>query len=198
MQKAALSVFRTQTLHEFGRVATLGWPQCLGVPLGAVALVDGDEGRLAALRQTHVARQQIRVHHLPERKHVLPLLFRVGLGHTRRFIDARHVHRMRKLDLAFVDQPFHRRRAHRLRRASERNVPFAGQQAGRRVEADPARARQVDLAPGVQVGEIHFGAARAVERFDVGLELDQVARCEARGEPQMAAYLHQQPAAIAA
>ena len=59
-------------------------------------------------------------------------------------------------------------------------------------------ARQVDLAPCVEVGEVDFGARRPVERFHVGLELDQVTRDEARGEPQVAQKLHQEPAGIAA
>ena len=39
-------------------------------------------------------------------------------------------------------------------RAGEGDVALAGEQAGGRVEADPAGAGQVDLAPGVQVGEV--------------------------------------------
>ena len=73
-------------------------------------------------------------------------------------------------------------------------MTFAGQQAGRRVEADPARAGQIDLGPGVEVGEILVGAGRAVEGDDVGLELDEVSGDEARGETQMAEHLDQQPA----
>ena len=44
----------------------------------------------------------------------------------------------------------------------------------------------------------YFGAARAVERLDVGLELDQVARDEARRQSEVAQHLHQQPAGVAA
>ena len=77
-------------------------------------------------------------------------------------------------------------------------MAFAGQQARGRVEADPAGAGQVDLAPGVQVGEVDLGAAGAVERLHVGLELDQVAGDEARRQAQVAQQLHQQPAGVAA
>ena len=38
--------------------------------------------------------------------------------------------------------------------AGQRNMAFAGQQARGRVEADPAGAGQIDLGPGVQIGEI--------------------------------------------
>ncbi len=67
-----------------------------------------------------------------------------------------------------------------------------------RIEPDPAGARQVDLAPGVEIGEIVVGAGRPVERDEIGLQLDQVAGDEARGETEMAQRLHQQPARIAA
>ena len=47
-----------------------------------------------------------------------------------------------------------RRGADRMRRGGERNVAFARQQARRRIEADPARARHIDFGPGMQIGEI--------------------------------------------
>jgi hypothetical protein len=61
-----------------------------------------------------------------------------------------------------------------------------------------ARARQVDLCPGVQVGEVLVGPRGPVERGDVRLQLDQVARDEARGQPQAPEHLHQQPGGVAA
>ena len=92
----------------------------------------------------------------------------------------------------------HRRRRARFRRARQRNMAFAGEQAGGRIEPDPAGAGQVDLGPGVQVGEVRFRARRAVERLHVGGELDQVAGNEARGQAEMAQHLHQQPGRVAA
>ena len=59
-------------------------------------------------------------------------------------------------------------------RAGERNVPFAGQQTRSRVEANPAGARQVDLAPRVEIGEVALDPDRTIDRLDVGGELDQV------------------------
>jgi hypothetical protein len=49
----------------------------------------------------------------------------------------------------------------------------------------------------MQVGEVVFGAGRAVERFFVGGELYQVARDEAGCQTQMAQDLHQQPGRVA-
>ena len=77
-------------------------------------------------------------------------------------------------------------------------MALAGEQPRGRIEADPAGARQVDLAPGMQVGEVDLGARRAVERLHVGLELDQVAGHEARRQAQVAQRLHHQPAGVAA
>jgi hypothetical protein len=75
---------------------------------------------------------------------------------------------------------------------------LAGQQAGRRIEPDPAGAGNVDFRPGMQVGEIVVGALRTVQRDEIRLQLDQVAGHEARGETEMAKRLHQEPARIAA
>ena len=75
--------------------------------------------------------------------------------------------------------------------------PFAGKQAGGRVQANPAGAGQVDLAPGVQVGEVGFGAAGAVQRFDVG-QAGSDSRTQSGCQAQVAQHLRQQPARIAA
>ena len=78
MQEAAVAVFGAQPLHEFGCVAALGRAERVGVPLGAVAIVDRHEGRLAALREPHVAGRQRAVHLRAERQHAVPLRFRTG------------------------------------------------------------------------------------------------------------------------
>ena len=77
-------------------------------------------------------------------------------------------------------------------------MSFAGEQSGSRIEPDPAGAGQIDFGPGVQVGEVAVRAARAVQRFDVGRELNQVAGNEPRRQAQMPQQLHQQPGAVAA
>ena len=134
----------------------------------------------------------------PTAEQLRPLLVAVGLGGARRLAHARHLHVVGEVDLALLDRAFDRRRARRLGRAGERDVAFAGQQARGRIEADPARARQVDLAPGMEVGEIVRRAFGSFERLLVGHELDQVARGEARGEAEMAQDGDQQPAGVAA
>jgi hypothetical protein len=62
-----------------------------------------------------------------------------------------------------------RRRRAVVRRRGERDVALASQQPGRGVEADPPGAGEVDLRPGVQVGEVDLGARGPVERLRSGL-----------------------------
>jgi hypothetical protein len=81
---------------------------------------------------------------------------------------------------------------------AERNVPFARHETRGGVEPDPARPGDVRLAPGMQVGEILLRAGGSFERLDVGGELDEVARGEARGDAAIAQQLDQQPRRIAA
>ena len=103
-----------------------------------------------------------------------------------------------ELYFSLVHATFNGGRAGWLGRAGQRNMAFAGKQARRRIKPDPACAGQIHLAPGVQIGEIDLGAAGAIQRLDVGFELNQVARHEARRQPTVAQQLHQQPAGIAA
>ena len=77
-------------------------------------------------------------------------------------------------------------------------MALAGKQAGGRIETDPARARKIDLGPGMKVGEIVVGARRAVERNEVRLQLNKIAGDEARRETQMAQDLDERPGRIAA
>ena len=85
-----------------------------------------------------------------------------------------------------------------MRRAGQRNVSFAREKSGGRIETHPARAGQKNFGPGVQVREVACGAGGSFQRFDVGRELDQIARNKARGQAEMTHDLNQQPSRIAA
>ena len=198
MHQGVRRIVRAQAVEQLGGQAALVRPHGGGVPLGIVRVVERDEGRLATHGQAHIAIGQLGIDLAADAEDVVPLLVAVGLGDPRRLPDALHAHVVRELALAFVEHPGDRRRRGRLRAAGQRHMPFTGEQAGSRVEADPASAGQVHLAPGVQVGEVLLGAAGAVEGFDVGRELDQVAGDETRRQPQVAQQLHQQPGRIAA
>ena len=198
MDEAAAAVLLAQATEQLGRVVALGGAERVGVPFGRVAVAGGDIGRLATHGQAHIARDQILVDLFAQRQDLLPLLVAVGPCHARRLVDTRDLHQVLELDLALVERAIDRRGARGLRRAGQRDMAFAGQQARGRVESDPARAGQEHLAPGVQVGEVDLGAARAVDGLDIGGQLDQVARDEARGQAELAQQLHQQPAGVAA
>jgi len=77
-------------------------------------------------------------------------------------------------------------------------MSFAGEQTRRRIEPDPAGAGQIHFAPRVKVGEVAFGSRRAVERFLVGRELNQIAGHEPRGQSKLTKKLHEQPRRVAA
>ena len=198
VQEAALAVFVAQLVHQLAGQAALGRAQGVGVPFRRVAVVHGHEGGLAAHGQSHVAGDQLLIDPGAQGHHVGPLFVGVGQGDTRRLVDSGDLHVVGELDLALVHAAFDGRGTRRGGRAGQRDVPFTGQQARGGVQAHPAGARQVDLTPGVQVGEIDLGAAGAVQALHVGGELDQVAGYEARCQAAMAQQLHQQPARVAA
>ena len=77
-------------------------------------------------------------------------------------------------------------------------MSLAREQARSRVEPDPARARQIDLAPRVQIREVLVGAGGTVEGLHVRDELNEVTRGETRREPEVAQELNEQPRGIAA
>src|ERR1041385_1065833 len=91
-----------------------------------------------------------------------------------------------ELRLALVHGASNRRGTRWLRRATERDVAFTGEQARRRIETNPTRAGQIDFAPRVQVCEIEFSATRPVERFHVRRELNEVAGNKTRRETHRA------------
>ena len=177
------------TLHRAGRI---------GVPFRRFELVDRDEGRLAAHGQADVVLHQFAVHRLAERVQRLPAFLGEGVGDARPLGDAIDGHFEVEFDLGEADDARDRRGRAVMRRGGQRHVALAGHQAGGGVEADPAGARQIDLGPGVQVGEIDVGALGTVEGDLIGLQLDQIAGDEAGGEAEMAQDLDQQPGRVAA
>ena len=68
-----------------------------------------------------------------------------------------------------------------MRRRGNRQMPLAAEHSRGRVHPDPAGAGQINLGPGVQIGKILLGAFRPLHRLDVGAQLNEIARDEARG-----------------
>ena len=168
------------------------------VPLLRFEIVDRHESRLAAHRQPNVLPLQHRIDLLAERVERVPGFVGERLGDARMLGDPVDAHLEAEIDIGEARHAGDRRGIAIMRRRRQRHMAFACQQAGGRVEPDPARAGDIDLAPGMQVGEVDRGARRPVERDKIGLQLDQVARDEARGDAEIAERLHQQPARIAA
>ena len=109
-----------------------------------------------------------------------------------------HPHVEGEVDLGKRGKAGDWRRITIMRRCCQRHMAFAGQQARGGVKANPASAGQIDFRPGMQIGEIVVGASRAIQRYNIGLELDQIARDKARGQAEMAQDVDQQPARIPA
>ncbi len=197
MQQAAGGEVPLQALDQLLRQALLGRAHGGGVPLVPVHVVNGDEGWLAAHGQAHIMFQQVLVHLVTEGLDGLPLVLGVGLGDPRVLVDARHLVVEVELHLALFHGAGDGGRADWVRGAGQRDVTLAGEQPRGGVEPDPAGAGDIDLRPGVQVGEVRLRAAGAVEGLLIRGQLHQVAGDEARRQAQVAQDLHQHPSRVA-
>ncbi len=130
VHEAARRVAVLQALQQIEREAPLGGPQRGGVPFGAVAVVEADEGGLAAHGQAHVAGLQLGVHLVAQPQNGVPLRVAVGQGDARRFEEARDAHVVAEPHLGRLHHAFDGRGGGGLGRAGQRDVAFAGQQAG--------------------------------------------------------------------
>ena len=168
------------------------------MPFGSIVVVERNESRLPTHGEPHVSGAQIGIHLVAQFFDGMPLLGGIWLGDARRLVNPLDGHLVSEFGIAGVEQAGDRRGAGSVRRAGERDVALAGQQPGGGIESDPAGAGKVRFGPGMQVGEIGSGARRSVERLHVRHELNQIAGNEARGQPEVAHDLDQQPGRIAA
>ena len=198
VQEAALTIARAQLVHQFGGQPAFGGPERIGVPLRAITVIDRHKGWLPAHGQAHIACRQQAVHLVAQSIDGPPLRLGVGLGHTWRLENTGDGHVVVELAFALVHSARHRRSPGRFGGARHRNMPLPRQQARGRIQANPASTGQEDLAPGVQVGEVHLGARWAIQGCHVGLELNEVARYKSSGQAQVAQGLHQQPTGVTA
>ncbi len=183
--------------HQLVCQSALGWADGIRIPFGTFEIVDRDESWLAAHGQTHIPRLKALVDSVAERVQRLPGVIGKRLGDARMLCGSDHLHVEGKIDLCHAGRAGNRGGMAVMGSGCQRNMALAGQQSRGRIKADPACAGQVDLDPGMQVGEILVGARRAVKGDQVGFELDQIARHKARGDPEIAQHLHQQPTGIA-
>ncbi len=168
------------------------------MPLVAETVVERDEGRLAAHGQAHIRLVEHRVDLVAQRVDRRPFAVGIGLGDAARFVDAFQRHLVAEGHIGAFVGPGDRGCTGRIGRTAQRDMALTGEHAGRRIEADPASPGQIDLVPGVQIGNVPGDAGRPVQRFDVGLELDRVAGDEARRQALVPQDLTGQPRHVAA
>src|SRR5262249_51144664 len=154
--------------------------------------------RLAAHGEPNILRSKIAVDLLAEIVEPRPGLVGERLCDPRRLADAPDAHVEGEFDLGKAGATGDRRGGAIMRRGGDGDVPLARKDTGGRVETDPAGARQIDLGPGVQVGEVVLHLRRPLDRVDVGTNLDQIARDETCGETEMTEGLDQKPGGVTA
>ncbi len=120
-----------------------------GGPLGPIAVGGGDDGDRAPDRERDAARREIGVDGRAERANgrALRVAKRPGRRYRREHLGRE---RLALVDLQAVGLARDGRGARRIGRAGEREIALVGEDARARIEADPAGARNVDLAPRVQ------------------------------------------------
>ena len=114
-----------QLVCEFAFVISQG----LGIPLGAVHIVDGDKRWLTAHGQAHIIRGQLPVDFHCQLLDLLPLDICIGFGDPRIFIDARHTVFKVEGYLGWLCGTGHRRCRYRVRRTGQWNMTLTGKQA---------------------------------------------------------------------
>src|SRR6516164_6098409 len=145
------------------------------VPFGRVPVVDRDERGFGPHGQPHVFPEKVLVHLLAEGTERRPGFLGKRQRHPRPFGNTRHARLKREFHLGWLDRSSDRHRRTMVRRCRQRQMAFATEHAGGRIEPDPASAGQVNFSPRMQVDAILLDTFRTIERLHVGLELDEVA-----------------------
>ena len=99
-----------------------------GRPLAPIAIVERDEGRLAAHGEAHIPHLQIDIDLVAEGFDLLPLLVRVGLGDARGFVDPLDSHRVAEIRLAEFQRTGDGSGAAYIGGAGERDMSLSRQQ----------------------------------------------------------------------
>ena len=126
----------------------------LRLPLWIVRVVDRNERRFTAHRQTNIVSGQSFIDPLAERVDFSPLLFAVWFRDAGVFVNSLNTHSEIKFGFTFLKATGDRGRSRKIRRCSQWNMTFASQQPTRWVKSHPASTRKKDFCPSVQVSEI--------------------------------------------
>ena len=153
------------------------------VPFLTVHIINRDESRLTSHGEADILRDQLGVDLVTSRSISDHWSSVYGLVTARRLIDARDLHGVAEFGFALVHCPGDRRCAGRLRGAGERDVALAGEKARGGVKTHPTGAREKDLAPSVEVGEIRLRSGGTIEGLShpAGVGLSNRRRSERRG-----------------
>ncbi len=186
-----------KTADQLIRQSALGRTDRRGVPFSGLIIVDRDKGRLAAHCEANVLTDKVCIDPFAQCIERIPSLIGERIGDAWRLVDARDLHLKGKVRIGRFHTARNRRCRPEMRRGRQRKVPLPTHQSRGRIESDPAGTRQINLGPGVQVGEVLRCARRPVERLQIGPQLDQVAGYKARREAEVAKDLHQKPRRVA-
>ena len=147
MQQTVGRVMVFQSRQQLRGQTTLVRAHRIGIPFGAITIIDRNKGRLATLGETHIMQIKIAIDLPAQRFNRRPLRFGVRLGNPRRLPHPLDLHRVLECDFAFIHRTGNGCRRRRLRRTGQRYMPLARHQTRGRIKADPASSGQIDLAP---------------------------------------------------
>lgn len=181
-----------QRMGERETLLPLGVAEGGGVPLRQRGMQARREGRLSADGELQARRRERGIGAQPGRGELGPDFLGKRRGRARLVTEALHVHGEDHAVRGDVARSLDGGSRRRSRRARQRDVTLAAEQAARGVEAHPAAARDVDLGPGVEIHHVPVHALRRVGDHPFVLQLHQVAADEASGEASRAQHGHQQ------
>ena len=167
-------------------------------PLGGIHVVNGHEGGLSPLGKAHVHGLELGIHLSAQGLDVDPLRVGIGLCDPGVLAEADDLVLVSEGHLAWVGEAIDGCGTAGLGGAGQGDVSLTGEQAGRGIQADPARTGHIHLGPGMQVSEVVVRTRRAIQGFLVRRQLHQIAGHEAGRQTKMAQNLHQQPPCITA
>ena len=198
VEQAARREVGAQRADQPVGIARLGRADGIAIPFARFPAPLRDEGRFSADGEADVLIVEVGIDPCPQRHQRVPARIGERLGDAHRFGDAADLHFEVEIHLRRFGHAADRRGRAIMGGGAERDMAFAREHAAGGVERDPACARHIGLCPGVQVDHVLGDAPRPFERFDIGDELDRIARDEAGGKAKPAQQLDQQPGRIAA
>ena len=149
VEHAAGCIPSGQASGHFPRRHPFGWTISGGGPFLGLHVADGDERGLTAHGEAHITCHQYLVNVAAQRVNGRPLVLGVRQGDARIFVDTAHHIAVFQRCFARLHHAGDGSRRGWLRGTGQRDVTFAGEQAGGGIEPDPPGTRHVHLGPGM-------------------------------------------------